>query len=59
MTWPTKTTAISKEQREENKENRIMSNEGDIAADKGGCPHMIKTAAALANDNGNGQQEPT
>jgi len=34
MTWPAKITAISKEQREENKENRIMLNEGDIAADK-------------------------
>ena len=59
MTWPAETMAISKEQREENKENRIMSNEGDIVADKGGCSHMIETAATLVNDNGSGQQEPT
>ena len=58
MTWPAKTMAISEEQREVNKE-RIMSDEGDIAADKGGCSHMIETAATSANDNGNGQQEPT
>ena len=55
--WPAKTTAASEEQREESKENRIMSNKGDIAADEGASSHVIKTAATSANDNGNGQQE--
>ena len=49
MDWPSKDATIRKEMRVENKQGHMKSNEGD-AADKGGCPHAIKTAAALVNN---------
>ena len=49
MDWPSKDATIRKEMRVENKQGQMKSNKGD-AADKGGCPHMIETAAALTND---------
>ena len=49
MDWPSEDATIRKEMRVENKQGQMKSNKGDVA-DMGGCPCMIKMAAASAND---------